>query len=143
MCPNEKCPQLRALLLAWKKAEEISLTLVVVKELPHFPAAVRLALFPTGLPFSLAFGLLLGLPFSLALSLFLGFLFGFALGLPFSFALGLPFGLALSLFLGFLPYLPFFLPSGFFLRNTTLLRRFSPCCYFPLLSDFALRSFFA
>ncbi len=115
MCPNEKCPQLRALLLAWKKAEEISLTLVVVKELPHFPAAVRLELFPTGLPFSLAFGLFLGLPFSLALGLFLGFLL----------------------------YLPFFLPSGFFLRNTTLLRRFSPCCYFPLLSDFALRSFFA
>ncbi len=135
MCPNEKCPQLRALLLAWKKAEEISLTLVVVKELPHFPAAVRLALFPTGLPFSLAFGLFLGLPFSLALGLFLSFLFGFALRLPFSLAFGL--------FLGFLLYLPFFLPSGFFLRNTTLLRRFSPCCYFPLLSDFALRSFFA
>ena len=112
MCPNEKCPQLRALLLAWKKAEGISLTLVVVKELPHFPAAVRLALFPTGLPFSLAFGLLLGLPFSLALGLFLTFLFGFALRLPF--------GLALSLFLGFLLYLPFFLPSGFFLFNTTL-----------------------
>ncbi len=80
-------------------------------------------LFPAGLPFSLAFGLLLGLPFSLA--------FGLFLGLPFSLAFGL------------LLYLPSFLPSGLFLRSTALLRRFSPCCYFPLLSDFALRSFFA
>ena len=133
---NEKCPHSRALLLAWKKAEEISFTLATVNELPPFPAAERLAPSPTG-------GLLLGLPFSLALGLLLGLLLGLSLSLALGLLLGLSLSLALALLLGFFLYLPFLLPSGFLFRNTALLRRFSPCCYFPLLSDLALRSFFA
>ena len=95
----------------------------------------RLAPSPSG-------GLLLGLPLGLALGLLLSLLLCsllcFALGLLLGLALG---DFLLSLFLGFLLYLPFLLSCGFLFRNTALLRRFSPCCYFPLLSDLALRSF--
>ncbi len=118
--------------------------------------------FLLSLLFSLAPGFLLGFLFSLALGLFLGLFLGFLLSLAFgylllSLALGLLFrlflgfllGLALgdfllSLFLGFLlHYPPFFLGGLFLFRCAALFRRcFFLRCYFPLLRDLPLRSFF-
>jgi len=112
-----------------------------------------------GLFLSLAFGyflfsLTLGFFLSLLLSLFLGLAFGYllfslALGLLFSLFLGFLLGLALSdfflsLFLGFfLHYPPFFLGGLFLFCCAAFFRRCSfLCCYFPLLRDLPLRSFF-
>ena len=99
--------------------------------------------------------LLLSLAFSdFPFSLFLGFLFGLALGyLLLGFALGFFLGLFLSLalgyflfslFLGFLLHYPPFLLGGFFPFRCAALFRRCPFlrCYFPLLSDLSLRSFF-